>query len=70
MRSRGEAEQGEKVFQLLKKHQHVGLPNSTPREAVMFFGEYVGPGYAIPIPEMVKMFKLKARREGFLLSPV
>lgn len=70
MRSRGEAEQGEKVFHLLKKHQHIGLPNSTPREVVMFFVEYIGPGYAIPIPEMVNMFKLMARREGFLLSLV
>lgn len=36
----------------------------------MCFDEYVGPGYALPTPEMVEAVKLMARTEGILLDPV
>ncbi|MBX9976414.1 D-cysteine desulfhydrase [Cytobacillus firmus] len=68
--SRGKAEQEEKVFQLVKDSSaHLGIP-STPREAVICYDEYVGPGYALPTPEMVEAVKLMARTEGILLDPV
>ena len=41
-----------------------------PRELVRCEDEYVGPGYAIPTPEMVEAVKLLARTEGILLDPV
>ncbi|MEH7123156.1 D-cysteine desulfhydrase [Bacillus sp. JJ1773] len=69
--SREKAEQEEKVFQLVKKTSaHIGIPSLIPREAVTCFDEYVGPGYAIPTPEMVEAVKLIARTEGILLDPV
>ncbi|KON90029.1 cytochrome C biogenesis protein CcmE [Sporosarcina globispora] len=68
--SRGKAEQEEKVFQLVKDSSaHLGIP-SIPREAVTCYDEYVGPGYALPTPEMVEAVKLMARTEGILLDPV
>jgi D-cysteine desulfhydrase len=69
--SRGKAEQEEKVFKLVEETStHLGIPNSIKRDAVANFGEYVGSGYAIPTPEMVKAVKLMARTEGILLDPV
>ncbi|KEK23241.1 D-cysteine desulfhydrase [Bacillus gaemokensis] len=69
--SRGKAEQEEKVFQLVKETSaHVGIPNFIPREAVDCFDEYVGPGYALPTPEMVEAVQLLAKTEGILLDPV
>ncbi|KAA9017060.1 D-cysteate sulfo-lyase [Niallia endozanthoxylica] len=69
--SRGKAAQEEKVFQLTTEHAaHLSLPNSINRDAVTCFDEYVGPGYAIPTPEMIEAVKLMARTEGILLDPV
>ena len=69
--SRGKAEQEEKVFKLVEETStHLGIPNSIKKDAVTNFGEYVGPGYAIPTPEMVEAVKLMARTEGILLDPV
>ncbi|WP_088070144.1 D-cysteate sulfo-lyase [Gottfriedia luciferensis] len=69
--SRGKTEQEEKVFQIVKETSvHIGIPNEIPRDAVTCFDEYVGPGYAIPTPEMVEAVKLMARTEGILLDPV
>ncbi len=36
----------------------------------MCFDEYVGPGYALPTPEMVEAVQLLAKTEGILLDPV
>lgn len=69
--SRGKAAQEEKVFHLVTETAaHLGLPNSIARDAVTCFDEYVGPGYAIPTPEMIEAVKLMARTEGILLDPV
>jgi D-cysteine desulfhydrase len=69
--SRGKAEQEEKVFKLVEETSaHIGIPNSIKEDAVTNFDEYVGPGYAIPTPEMVEAVKLMARTEGILLDPV
>ncbi|WP_338450715.1 D-cysteine desulfhydrase [Niallia oryzisoli] len=69
--SREKAAQEEKVYQLVAETAaHLGLPNSIARDAVTCFDDYVGPGYAIPTPEMVEAVKLMARTEGILLDPV
>lgn len=69
--SRGKIEQEEKVFQLVKETSvHIGIQNMIPYEAVTCFDEYVGPGYALPTPEMVEAIQLLARTEGILLDPV
>lgn len=69
--SRGKAEQEEKVAKLVAETSaHVGIPNIIPREAVTCFDEYVGPGYALPTPEMVEAVQLLAKTEGILLDPV
>lgn len=69
--SRGKAEQEEKVYQLVKETSaHIGIQHSISREAVTCFDEYVGPGYALPTPEMVEAIQLMARTEGVLLDPV
>lgn len=69
--SRGKAPQEEKVYQLVTETAaHLGLPGSITRDAVTCLDEYVGPGYAIPTPEMVEAVKLMARTEGILLDPV
>jgi D-cysteine desulfhydrase len=49
---------------------HVGIRSSIPREAVVCFDEYVGPGYSLPTPEMVEAIKMLATTEGMLLDPV
>jgi D-cysteine desulfhydrase len=69
--SRGKAEQEEKVYQLVKETSaHIGISHSIPREAVTCIDEYVGPGYALPTPEMVEAVQLIAKTEGILLDPV
>ncbi|OAS87841.1 MULTISPECIES: D-cysteine desulfhydrase [Metabacillus] len=69
--SRGKAEQEEKVYQLVKETSaHIGISHPIPREAVTCFDEYVGPGYALPTPEMVEAVQLLAKTEGILLDPV
>ncbi|GAA0317152.1 D-cysteine desulfhydrase [Bacillus carboniphilus] len=69
--SRGKAEQEEKVYKLVEETvSHLGLEVPTPREVVTCFDEYVGPGYALPTPEMVEAVKLIAKTEGILLDPV
>jgi D-cysteine desulfhydrase len=41
-----------------------------PRQAVTALGDWVGPGYSLPTPEMVEAVRLLARVEGILLDPV
>lgn len=41
-----------------------------PRDAVTCFGDYVGPGYSLPTPEMAEAVRMLARTEGILLDPV
>lgn len=48
----------------------VGLAAEVPREAVIAFDEWLGPGYAKPTPEMVAAVQLVARLEGIVLDPV
>jgi len=50
--------------------EYAGFSAAVPREAVVCFGDYVGPGYALPTPGMVEAVQLLARTEGILLDPV
>jgi D-cysteine desulfhydrase len=69
--SRQKEEQETLVHNLVRKTaEHLGVKTQIPREAVVCFGEYVGPGYSLPTAEMVEAVKLIARTEGVLLDPV
>jgi D-cysteine desulfhydrase len=48
----------------------LGVPGGVPRAAVTALGDWVGPGYSLPTPEMVETVKMVARLEGILLDPV
>ena len=59
------------VYDLVRKTAaRVGVAAGIPREAVLCFGEYVGPGYSLPTPAMIEAVQLLARNEGILLDPV
>lgn len=49
---------------------HVGVAGPLPRETVLCFDEYVGPGYSLPTPSMVEAVQMLARTEAILLDPV
>jgi len=59
------------VYKLVEKTAaRVGIKNGVPREAVVCYDEYVGPGYSLPTPEMIEAVNLLAKTEGILLDPV
>ena len=69
--SRTKADQEPLVYDLVgKTADHVGINTTIPKEAVLCFGDYVGPGYSLPTPAMIEAVKLLARSEGILLDPV
>jgi len=49
---------------------HVGIPGGVPRDAVVCFDDYVGPGYSLPTASMVEAVQMLARTEAILLDPV
>ncbi len=69
--SRKKSVQEELVYGLVERTAaRLGIKQAIPREAVVCYEEYVGPGYSLPTPEMVEAVKLLARTEGILLDPV
>ena len=48
----------------------LGIPGGIPREAITALGDWVGPGYSLPTPEMAEAVRTLARVEGILLDPV
>jgi D-cysteine desulfhydrase len=48
---------------------YMGLDVKVPRQEVVCFDEYLGPGYTLPTAEMVEAVKLLAATEGILLDP-
>jgi len=69
--SRTKEDQEPMVYDLVQRTAaHVGVNAEIPREAVLCFGDYVGPGYSLPTPGMVEAVKLLAQTEGILLDPV
>jgi D-cysteine desulfhydrase len=46
------------------------IKGGVPREAITALGDWVGPGYSLPTPEMVEAVRMLAQVEGILLDPV
>ncbi len=69
--SRGKEAQENQVYELAQTTAiHLGLRGSIPREKIFCSDNYVGPGYALPSPEMIEAVRLVARSEAILLDPV
>ncbi len=69
--SRPKEPQEELVYGLVERTAaHLGVRESVPRDQVLCFGDYVGPGYSRPTPEMGEAVRTLARIEGILLDPV
>ena len=63
--------QEEVVHDLAKRTAaHVGVPGGVPRDAIVCFDDYVGPGYSLPTASMVEAVQMLARTEAILLDPV
>ena len=61
--SQAKEEQEDIVYGLVRETaNHVGINFEIPRDTVTCFGDYVGPGYSLPTPEMAEAVKLVARR--------
>ena len=59
------------VYELVKQTAtHVGVNSAIPRDAVLCFGDYVGPGYSLPTSQMAEAVRMLARLEGILMDPV
>ena len=48
----------------------IGAAVNIPREAVVAYDDYVGPGYSLPTAAMAEAVTLLARTESILLDPV
>ena len=69
--SRPKEEQEKLVYELVEKvAARVGLQTPIPREAVLCFGDYVGPGYSQATDSMVEAVKMLAETEAILMDPV
>ncbi len=69
--SRPKAEQEQLVYDLVTSTAaHVGVASVIPRDAVLCFDGYVGPGYSLPTPAMAEAVRMLARLEGILMDPV
>ncbi|SMB93747.1 D-cysteine desulfhydrase [Desulfonispora thiosulfatigenes DSM 11270] len=63
--------QEEVIYNLAKKvAAKLGINQEIPRDAVVVYDDYVGPGYSLPTDEMVEAVNLLAKTEGILLDPV
>ncbi|MBE3095627.1 MAG: pyridoxal-phosphate dependent enzyme, partial [Planctomycetes bacterium] len=69
--SRSRQEQEPKVHKLAQETAAIlGVKGGVPREAVTCLGDWVGPGYSLPTPEMIEAVRMLAQVEGILLDPV
>ena len=50
--------------------ERLGVKGGIPRDAIVCYDEYVGPGYSLPTTSMVEAVKLFALYEAVLLDPV
>ncbi len=48
----------------------LNIQGGIPRDAITALGDWVGPGYSLPTPEMVEAVRMLAQVEGILLDPV
>ena len=68
--SRPKEPQEELVYALVQETVARVGRSEIPRDGVLCFGDYVGPGYSRPTPEMGEAVRMLARLEGILLDPV
>ncbi len=69
--SRTKGDQEELVYDLVQKTaRHVGVSSVIPRESVVCFDDYVGPGYSLATPQMAEAVRMLAGLEGVLMDPV
>jgi D-cysteine desulfhydrase len=69
--SRTKEEQEPMVYDLVQRTaKYLDVKTDIPTDAVVCFGDYVGPGYSLPTPAMAEAVRLLARTEGILLDPV
>jgi D-cysteine desulfhydrase len=69
--SRTKEVQEELVYELVAQvAAKVGLENPPPRETVVCFGDYVGPGYSQPTDSMIEAVRMLAETEAILMDPV
>jgi len=69
--SRKKGPQEDLIYDLASRTAaHVGMVGRLPREIVVCFDEYVGPGYSLPTPSMIEAIQTVARTEAVLLDPV
>lgn len=69
--NRKKAVQEEAVYKLMRDTAaYMGVSMNIPREAVLAYDDYVGPGYSLPTDAMAEAVKLLARTESILLDPV
>jgi D-cysteine desulfhydrase len=69
--SRPKGAQEALVYSLVERTvAHLGIRGPVPKDAVLCFGDYVGPGYSRPTPEMAEAVRTLARTEAILLDPV
>ena len=59
------------VYELVEKvAAKVGIESPVPKEAVVCFGDYVGPGYSQPTAGMIEAVRMLAETEAILMDPV
>jgi D-cysteine desulfhydrase len=65
-------EQQEPMVHTLAQHtaELLCVRGGVPREAITALGDWVGPGYSLPSPEMIEAVRMLAEIEGILLDPV
>ena len=69
--NRTKSVQEQAVFDLMRQTaEHIGVAINIPRESVVAYDDYVGPGYSLPTPAMAEAVTLLARTESILLDPV
>jgi len=69
--SRTKEAQEEVVYELVgNTAAFLGIKDDIPRETVLCFGDYVGPGYSLPTPSMIEAVNMVAKTEAVLLDPV
>ena len=67
--SRPKEAQEELVHSLVERTAaHLGIRDRVPKDSVLCFGDYVGPGYSRPTPEMAEAVRKLARTEAILLD--
>lgn len=63
--------QEEKVYDVVKRTvKFLDIKSDVPKDIVVCFDDYYGPGYSLPNDKMIEAVKLLARTEGILVDPV